>query len=686
MENISSSSIINLIFKYIKDENFKYKLVSYSKYLQKRLKLTLLDYQETYLCDKGLNFINYIYNKDNIYEETFDKNVYNKRLEKDLSNIKLERKDFDKIVFNYYNGDKEGEEVGEDDGIKIDIYSPFFDIISSSGTKHFNYFGIPISINVIRKHNLKKDYISVFEKMNNSNIKYNSLYIYYKYIEDINYLNELKINFNNIKKLDFSIYDDEDDEDEDYDENNTDKESKENNAKKYDCLKKFFSFDNFEVNLVFLDLILPKKGNFKLESNLFKNLNFQSLKFLGLTWFKFKTNFEIKLNNLEGLFINHCENISLIGDNCTKMKNLEIVKTIISESKSLLKLPNLEKCNLLNMDNQILSSFIDFSSLKKVKEIQCEKYDFKFLDNDILEAVELNSEVNYHKEYMDFINNNLSSDPNKMIEMEKEDKYKVINIEKEVIEKLIQIKSLKKITLYLCEINNQQISQIKGVNPSVNELIVNWNVSHLHAKLDSLQQKFPNLSYFKLKLPYFEDIWGDFEEYPPYIEISPKDNCKITKFSLVIQRYNNYFKFDCAPFNKLEEISFSLITNINSLRYALPIFDDNCKIIFNSLTKFNFVGSNNTQEIDFNLIKNIYNNIDCMPNLKDFYLICVKENNGNEDFYKKFIIKLLSIGLDSIHFEISNEDIVDTYTEDELKEIYPKIEYNKYKEIFIQKF
>ena len=180
MENISSSSIINLIFKYIKDENFKYKLVSYSKYLQKRLKLTLLDYQETYLCDKGLNFINYIYNKDNIYEETFDKNVYNKRLEKDLSNIKLERKDFDKIVFNYYNGAKEGEEVGEDDGIKVDIYSPFFDIISSSGTKHFNYFGIPISINVIKKYNLKKDYISVFEKMNNSNIKYNSLYIYYK--------------------------------------------------------------------------------------------------------------------------------------------------------------------------------------------------------------------------------------------------------------------------------------------------------------------------------------------------------------------------------------------------------------------------------------------------------------------------------------------------------------------------
>jgi hypothetical protein len=368
------------------------------------------------------------------------------------------------------------------------------------------------------------------------------------------------------------------------------------------------------------------------------------------------------------------------------MENLTIVKSIVSESKSVLKFPNLKRCNLLNMDNQIISSFIDFSSLKKVKTIQCEKYDFKYLDNEILEEVELNSEVNYDKEFMNYKNNNLSSDPNKMNEMEKEDSNKLINIEKEVIEKLIQIKTLKKISLCVCEINDQQIWQIKGVNPSVTELIVNWNPSHIHAKLDSLQQKFPNLSYFELRLPYFEDIWGDFEEYPPYIEINPKDNCKITKFSLVIQRYNNFFKFDCAPYNKLEEISFSLITNIYRIRYALPIFDDDCKIKFNSLTKFSFSVSNINQEVEFNIIKNIYKNIDCMPNLKIFYLLCVKDYKGNEDFYKKFIIKLLSLGLDTIHFKISNEYNVDTYTEDELKEIYPKIEYNKYKEIFIQKF
>ena len=683
---------MNLIFDYIKDENFKYKLVSYSKYFQKRLNLTLLDYQEYYLCDKGLQFVNYIYSQNNLYEETFDKNIYNKRLEKDLSNIKLDRKVFDKIVYNYYNEVKEGEKANEEEVMEVDIYSPFFDIISRSYKKDFNYFGIPISINVIKKFNLKNDYISAFEKMNNFNIKYNSIFVNFKNVEDLSFLNELKINFNNIKNLDLTTYDiwnedenedeDEDEDEDEYedeDEDNKEKESKENN-KKYNGLKKFFSFNNFEVNLVYLNLTLPKIGKFKLESNFFENINLQSLEYLGLARFEFKTKSEIKINNLKGLFLNHCDNIILIGDKCTKMLDLEIVKTTIFESKSVLKFPNLEKCKLQNMHNQILSSFIDFSSLKKVKTIQCEKYDFKFLDNDILETVELNSEV-YQDNLINYIKNNSS---NKMNEMEK--KNKIVGIEKEIIEKLIQMKTIKKITLYLNEINSQQISQIEGVNSSVTELIVNWNPSHIHAKLDSLQKNFPNLSYFKLKLPYFEDIWGDFEEYPPYIEINPKDNCQITKFSLEIQRYNNLFRFDCAPFNKLEEISFSLITNIDSLSDALPIFDENCKIKFDSLTKFHFTAKNNKQEINFNFIKNIYNNIDCMPNLKDFYLSCAKNYEGNEDFYKKFIIKLLSIGLISIHFEISKGIFIDTYTEDELKDIYPKIEYNKYKEIYIQKF
>ena len=45
---------------------------------------------------------------------------------------------------------------------------------------------------------------------------------------------------------------------------------------------------------------------------------------------------------------------------------------------------------------------------------------------------------------MDFINDDLSLDSNKMIEMEKEDESKVINIEKKVIEKFNTNKNSKK--------------------------------------------------------------------------------------------------------------------------------------------------------------------------------------------------------------------------------------------------
>ena len=676
LKKISSEYILKLIFDYIDEEDFKYKLVVHSKYFQKKMKITLIDYQETFLTNKGLQFSDYIYNSDNIYEETFDKNIYDKILSIDLNTIKLDRKEFDSIVFNYYNGSEEIEEIEDEEklnknykDIKIDIYSPFFDIISKS--KNFNLYTIPISINIIKKFNLKNDFIEVFEKMNKSNIKYESLTIYYNGIEDMNYLNELKINFNNIKKLSFCLYQDEDDdededEDEDYvnveddeDYNNKGNKSNECNIKNYDFLKTFFSFDNFGANLISLQITLPKKGNEKLESNLLENINnFHSLKSLELTRFKFKTNFEIKLNNLIKLSLIYCENISLVGDNCINMKYLYIIESSISESKSLLKFPNLVKCKLLNYKNQKFNSIIDFSSFKNLKSIECENYDFRYIENNLLEIVHLNSEIKT-----------------------------TVEIEKEVIKKLILIKTLKEITLYLCEINDKEISQIKGENPSVTELIVNWNSSHIFAKLNDLQKKFPNLSKFELKLPYFEDIWGDFEQYPPIIEINPKDDCKITKISLDIRRYNNLFHFDCAPYNKLEEINFLLITNIYDLKYALPIFNDSCKIKFDSLTKFHFFCGNNKREIDFHFIKNIYDNIDCMNNLRDFSLDCIK--TVDEDFYKKFIIKLLSMGLNSIYFTIKNFDNnmdKDPYTEEQLKEIYPNIDYNKYKKIFIQKF
>lgn len=457
----------------------------------------------------------------------------------------------------------------EDDSL-IDVFSPFFDIISKS--KIFYQYTIPISINVIKKYNLKNDYTSIFNSK--SNLK--SLKIYYKDIDDLYYLKELKINFNNIKALSFCVNEEndvEEEEENDEEEEENGEEGKEDNTKISDFLKHFISVDNLGNNILKLNLNLPKKYN-NLKQNILENINnFGTLKILELYGFGFKNKCEIKINDLKILKLKNCGNITLVGNNCLNMVDLNLIKSSISKSESLIKFPNLKTCVL---SNQNFNSIFDFQSLEKLKYIECEKSDFLFLEKTSLEAVTLKSKINNS-----------------------------VEIEKKVIEKLINITTLKDIHLYLSEINYEQLSEIKGENLSVTKLTVNWNVENIPSRFNELQNKFPNLLDFELFLPYFEDIWGDFDDNPPTIQITPQENSKITKFSLDIRRYNYFFGLYCAPLNKLEEISFTLITNIEDLRYALPIFDNNCKIIFESLIKFKITSGNDKNEINFEFIENI---------------------------------------------------------------------------------
>ena len=89
LAKIKSVYILDILFDYIKEESFKYKLFVYSKKYQKILKINLLDYKKIYLDNQDAQFVDYIYNTDNIQEETFDKNIYEKKIEKDLKIINL---------------------------------------------------------------------------------------------------------------------------------------------------------------------------------------------------------------------------------------------------------------------------------------------------------------------------------------------------------------------------------------------------------------------------------------------------------------------------------------------------------------------------------------------------------------------------------------------------------------------
>ena len=119
----------------------------------------------------------------------------------------------------------------------------------------------------------------VFDKLNNLNINYSSIFYNLTDINKINYLKEININFNKIKKLIIeSDYDEYEDEDEDEDEDEVKEKEKEKDNIKKNQIKNFFeilfSINNIENNLIYLKIkfkhcqinpeILEKINNFKL--------------------------------------------------------------------------------------------------------------------------------------------------------------------------------------------------------------------------------------------------------------------------------------------------------------------------------------------------------------------------------------------------------------------------------------
>ena len=74
---LKSSYIFDIIFSYIKNKNYKYKIFIYSKIFQEKNKINLLDYQKKYIKEKGLKKHTYFSNKYyNIFEKDYLKNKF----------------------------------------------------------------------------------------------------------------------------------------------------------------------------------------------------------------------------------------------------------------------------------------------------------------------------------------------------------------------------------------------------------------------------------------------------------------------------------------------------------------------------------------------------------------------------------------------------------------------------------
>ena len=611
INKISSRNVLDIIFSYAMEDNIEFKLFIHSKFFQKKFNL---DYKQFLINELDLNFDEYL-----ICNE---KNP-NKKLERILSIHKINIDQFQKFCENHYIIEFKNEEqiiFKEKREKLIDIYSPFFEILSKSII--FDNFFIRIPIYEIEREKAKNDYISFFEKLNKSNSKYSAIYFNFIEDKDINYLKEFKIKYSQIKRIII-------------------------NARIKDNLFLFKELFSLDINnLTYLKLEIKKENKIKPDS--FEGINkLYLLEELNLKEFSFEENFILKLYNLKTLYLLKCQNISLDDKTCLNLKNLVSHECSFNKSNSNYKFPELK---LLNIDrNKDLN--IDFPSLNK---------NLKFLKSNIIF-------------FLDLQNPSLEQ-----IELSQDSK----EIEKKMLEKIILMNSLKKISLKIRNITSKELSNIKGENIFVTNLLINWlNLNNLF-ELKYLQKIFPNLSIFTF------EIWNDKNSnYGCILNIEENSKCKVTEFSIIIKTFQN-IKFYCSPYETLTKVDFGLYCKIKNIKDIFPIFQDKSKVEFKSLIHFSF--SSVDIESDIDIITNIYNNLETMPKLKYFKLYSVgMDIDIDEEFHTKFIIKLLKMKIEYINFEIvktsNGKDRPSIYSKKELEKIYPNLGPYNPKKIQIRK-
>ena len=262
--------------------------------------------------------------------------------------------------------------------------------------------------------------------------------------------------------------------------------------------------------------------------------------------------------------------------------------------------------------------------------------------------------------------------------------------EKKSIAKLISIKGLKKIKLAL-HLIDEEITKFEGINYDVKKLNIEWYYdkeisNNKKCLLYYLQEKFPNVIQLKIFYSKYGRGFGVGDEYDLKFKIKENDNCKVTKFKLILNEIkdnNCGIEFYCGPYNKLESINIRVenqlkdLTNINE---SFPIFYEKCPIIFESLKILSLDFE------DLEILKILYNNIYNMPNLIEFSFLFNNKYNISEDFYKNFIRRILSLKFIKVIKLIKDKNFPRYYSEDDIREMIQGINFEKYNIIEIQKF
>ena len=650
---LDSKYLYQIIFSFIKIKNFKLELFKYSKEFQKKLDIRLIDYINVYLSNQNINFKPYFTFKKK-FNTIEDKDILNKGLDNYLNTLNIDFDSIEEYAINSYENENNNNQI------KIDIYSPFFNSLLK---KDFNKnFEIKIPMDKIEKFNLKNDYISIIEKLNNSGLDKNYPCIYFKYKNpnDIDFLKDLKLKFNLLKRLKLKRINDEETQKEEM-EIETDSIDTKSFSNFYKAL---FSLPDIQNNLIDLVLKINKQNKKLYIPDSFQEINnFKALQNLYINGYNFENAFVLKLFNLQKLRIHDVKNFEFDENIAFNIKDLIILSSEKCKSNSKINFPELETLKFVNESykNSYINIF-DFKSIKFLKKLVIDYESFIKINDDDLSSLNCLEEVII-----------LSNGRNGA----------------EAIKKLLLIKNLKTTNVFL-DIDDEILKDIQGENLSLETFQLQEGRSV--CELPKLQKLFPNI---KKILIHSNKTMYDTSGYwcltcimerrgkaiPSIIDFKENKDCKTDKIHL-LGGGCKYIGFSCTSYENVKEIIIDIKNKIKAI--PLPIlFDTDRK--YESLINFTFFNECNPggYNIDISILKSIYNNIDNMPKLKIFKLKCYTRK-VDEEFYKDFIRKLLSLKLDQIvllvKYDVSG---IKRYSRQELKEIYPNMNHLDFSNIVI---
>ena len=385
--NIKSIFILKGIFSYISDLNFEYKLIKYSKLLQKKFKLDLKDYIKKY--SEQLHF-----------EKLVDEPL-----------IQSSSPLFAKLISNdiIY--------ISQDNLEKDKFKSKYCEILNKPNLNYSSIYYI---------FNNKNFYDNFLDNLKELNIDFNKIKVMTlygeKYIQDNININDPNVDFNKIKAMilhpEFFITD---------------------NYNYF--LKSLFSLNDIKNNLICLKIYFGHK-HCVIKADSFEEINnMKLLKYLYIININFDKNIEIKLNNLKILYCNKCKNANSIYINCKNLKKLYYINNNISNLNNFKE--KFEKLEILDLSNNALSNIdiLNYINSKELKVLNLSNNEisnieeiFKNLNLEKLEVLNLNRNKISNINILEKINFNelkkLDLSDNKISDIEVLEKVKFKNLDK----------------------------------------------------------------------------------------------------------------------------------------------------------------------------------------------------------------------------------------------------------------